>query len=122
MSKSLNYTYEDKKKIYNNIEKFKKLCNKEELIFLGKLIINGIDKSQITEKKNGIWFDLCILNDESLYKIDKYLKKFLKNINNNNDDNIKSYIIKFKNNNINSIFSKKEKKIIDKIEKSYIYQ
>lgn len=121
MRKSLNYTYEDKKKIYNNIEKFKKLCDKEELIFLGKLIINGIDKSQITEKKNGIWFDLCILNDESLYKIDKYLKKFLKNINNNNED-IKSYIIKFKNNSVNSIFSKKEKKIIDKIEKSYMYQ
>jgi hypothetical protein len=122
MSKSLNYTYEDKKKIYNNIEKFKKMCDKDELIFLGKLIISGIDKSQITEKKNGIWFDLCILNDETLYKIDKYLKKFLKNINNNNNEDIKSYIIKFKNNNINSIFSKKEKKIIDKIEKSYMYQ
>lgn len=117
MIKSLNY--DDKKKIYNNIEKFKKICDKEELIFLGKLIISGIDKSQITEKKNGIWFDLCILNDETLYKIDKYLKKFLKDINNKET---KSYIIKFKNNNVNSIFSKKEKKIIDKIEKSYIYQ
>lgn len=120
MNNSLKYTYEDKKKIYNNIESFKKICTKNDLIILGKIIINNLDKSKITEKKNGIWFDLCILNDSILYKIDKHIKNILNK--NEEKEEIQNYILKFNNLNNQSIFSKKEKKIIDKIEKSYMYQ
>ena len=117
-----NYTYQEKKKINDKIDRFKKIGKREDFIVIGKLIKKSLKNSEITEKSNGIWFDLTIVDDITIYKIDKYLKQFFKefdemSIDSDSIDNI--YIPYYFDKNIirsriGPKFSKKETNLINK--------
>jgi hypothetical protein len=117
-----NYTYQEKKKINDKIDRFKKIGKKEDFIVIGKLIKKSLKNSEITEKSNGIWFDLTLVDDATIYKIDKYLKQFFKefdemSIDSDSIDNIyipyyyDKTIIRSR---IGPKFSKKETNLINK--------
>lgn len=72
------YTFQEKKKINDKINKLKKIGEKKDFIVIGKLIKKSLKKNDITEKNNGIWFDLSLVDNITIYKIEKYLKKIFK--------------------------------------------
>jgi len=76
-----SYSYSDRKKISARIKNIKK---KEDYVRLFK-IINRDSNNKFTENSNGIWLDLKILEDETIYNIDKFLKKILDSKNNLTD-------------------------------------
>lgn len=85
---SKKYTYYEKKKINDLIEKYKYIGSKNDFINIGRLIYKSLG-SQITEKTNGIWFDLNLVDDITLSKLEDYIKKRLYNkININSETDI----------------------------------
>ena len=69
------YTFQEKKKINDKIEKLKKVGKRKDFIEIGKLIKKALKKSDITEKNNGTWFDLSLVDNITIAKIDRHLKK-----------------------------------------------
>lgn len=72
------YTFQEKKKINDKINKLKKIGEKKDFIVIGKLIRKSLKRKEITEKTNGIWFDLSLVDNLTIHKIDKYIKKVFK--------------------------------------------
>lgn len=115
MNKS-KYSFNDKKQLSKKIEILNKKGSKDQHIQIGKIILNAIDKNKITEKNNGIWFDLNIIDDKYIEEIDKVLKD-IDDYNNKHNDKI-SFVPLYKRNNLLSTkgpkFSNHEKVLIKK--------
>lgn len=70
------YTYYEKKSISNKIDKLKQKSDcKKHLIKIGKIIAKTFDLNKITTKSNGLWLDFNLVDDATIYKVDKYLHK-----------------------------------------------
>jgi hypothetical protein len=120
MINNINYSFDDKKKINEKIEKLKKYGNKEDFIYIGKIILKSLKISDITEKPNGIWFDLNIIDNDNLQLIDIYITQILNeyiNLSIESDKICTPYYIDItKINNIyGSKLTKKEKNLINKM-------
>ena len=123
------YSFQEKKKICDKIDKLKKIGNKNHFIVIGKLIKKSLTINGITEKKNGIWFDLNNVDDITLKQINIYITNILnqniildKHKNNKTIINYTPYKI---NNNyftdhVGPKFSKKEKTLIHKFKTNSI--
>lgn len=120
--KNKEYTFEEKKKINSKINKLRKIGNKEDFIKIGKLILSSIKKNNITNKKNGIWFDLTLVDDITIGKIDRLLTTLLNNYEEqliDSDTIDRTYIPYYIDPNtiksrIGPKFSKKEKNLINR--------
>ncbi len=75
------YSYSDRRKISSRIKEIKK---KEDYIRLFK-IINRDPNNKFTENSNGIWLDFKILENNTIYNVEKFLNKLNKSNSNNND-------------------------------------
>lgn len=117
MKQQKAFTHQDKQKIKNKINKIKKLGTKNDCIHIGKLVIESIGIDLITEKNNGIWFDLNSVDNDTLYKIEKYAKKILNKytIETETFDYIPYCVDLYNiNNRVGPKFSKKEKNLINR--------
>jgi hypothetical protein len=123
MNNIKEYTYNDKKKINDKIDKLKKIGEKKDFIYIGKIIKKSLEKKDITEKKNGIWFDLTLVDNESIYKIDKYIKNRFKEYEismSDSETSILNHCIDYnKLNKIGPKFSKKERNLLNKFKNNY---
>jgi hypothetical protein len=120
MINKTSYSFDDKKKINDKIDKLKKYGNKQDFIHIGKIILKSLKISDITEKANGIWFDLNIIDDENLELIDEYITNTLNEYNSLSDSTDKictPYFIDITriNNIYGSKLTKKEKNLINKM-------
>ena len=77
------YTCHEKRKINDMIERLKIIGSKHDFIKIGKLIRNALPPDEITEKNNGLWFDLNKVNDMTIHKIEEYITNVFNNHNQN---------------------------------------
>ena len=115
-NKDIEYTHSERKKISQKIKKLKK---KEDYVKLFK-IVNSDKNNKFTENSNGIWLDFKILSDETVRKVDNFLKKTLQKKDDNESANSLEYVpyskddLIFNKNTIGPKLSNYEKSIIKK--------
>lgn len=109
--------YEKKKKIN---EKIKLIQDKDTYLDIFNIVkkelyING--KKKFSNNSNGIYFDLLNISDDTLIKLDNFLNKKIKEINDNNHINFIKYS---KNDKVEEIQGKNEGPRLSTQEKNII--
>lgn len=76
-----HYNYNERRVINNKIEKMTLENNRENLLEIGRLIVENYDIDKITNKSNGMWLDFNKVNNTLVYKIDMYLRSLDRELN-----------------------------------------
>lgn len=75
MNSRSRYTRDDRKQIAESIENLK---NNEDYGAIFEILMDDTEKSY-TQNSNGVFLNLSVVSDETLFKIKKYIKKLNKN-------------------------------------------